>query len=135
MVEDEETPSTYTEVFEAICPQYIAMGMSLSEYWDGSPYLTQIYLKAYRLKREMENEQAWLQGLYIYAAFDIVLANAFRKRGQKAANYIEKPIDLFPLSEREKRRREQIEANRIAKQFEAMARAQQARKKAKQGGE
>ena len=71
------------------------MGMTYEQYWEQSPYLAVAYRRAYRLKREAENEQAWLQGLYVFDAFAVCLANAFAKRGSKKQNYIEKPIDIF----------------------------------------
>lgn len=112
-------------------PQYLVMGMTYEQYWEGSPFLTVAYRKAYRLRREAENEQAWLQGLYIYDAFAVVLANVFAKRGAKKKNYIEKPIDIFPLTEAEKRMREQEEYKKMQMAMEAMIRKQQRDKKAK----
>lgn len=107
------------------------MGMSYEDYWEGPPSLAVTYRKAYKLKREMENEQAWLQGLYVYDAFAVCLANAFRKRGAKVQNYLEKPIDIFPLTEKEKREREQEEFEKMQRAMEAMARKQRSRKKQK----
>ena len=107
------------------------MGMSYEEYWEGPPSLTVVYRKAYKLKRETENEQAWLQGFYVYDAFAVCLANAFRKRGSKIHNYIEKPIDIFPLTEKEKKRREKKELAKMQQAMEAMARQQRKRKKQK----
>ena len=34
----------------------MAMGMSYEQFWNGSPYLVQTYLKAFRYKRELEND-------------------------------------------------------------------------------
>ena len=51
------------------------MGMSYEQYWEQSPYLTVAYRKAYRIKRETENEQAWLQGLYVFDAFAVALCH------------------------------------------------------------
>lgn len=82
------------------------------------------YRKAYRLKREADNEQAWLQGVYIYDAFAVCLTNAFSKRGAKTQNYIERPIDIFPLTEREKKRREQEEYAKMQRAMEAMVKRQ-----------
>ena len=107
------------------------MGMTYEQYWEQSPYLAVAYRRAYRLKREAENEQAWLQGLYVFDAFAVCLANAFAKRGSKKQNYIEKPIDIFPLTEREKKRRE-AEANaKMQAAMEAMVREQRRKKKSK----
>lgn len=107
------------------------MGMTYEQYWDMSPYLVIAYRKAYKLKREIENEQAWLQGLYVYDAFAVCMANAFAKRGAKKVDYLEKPVDIFPLTDAEKERREQEERNKMQKAMEAIA-SKQRRKKEKQ---
>ena len=107
------------------------MGMTYEQYWGQSPYLAVAYRKAYRLKREAENEQAWLQGLYVFDAFAVCLANAFAKRGSKKQNYIEKPIDIYPLTEREKKRREAEENAKMQAAMEAMVREQRRKKKSK----
>lgn len=109
----------------------MAMGMSYTEFWDEPPFLAVAYRKAYRLKREIENEQAWLQGLYVYDAFAVCMANAFSKRGSKRQNYFEKPIDIFPLTEREKKEREQAEFAKMQAAMENMI--QEQRRKKKQG--
>lgn len=107
------------------------MGMTYEQYWEQSPYLAVAYRKSYRLKREAENEQAWLQGLYVFDAFAVCLANAFAKRGSKKQNYIEKPIDIYPLTEREKKRREAEENAKMQAAMEAMVREQRRKKKSK----
>lgn len=107
------------------------MGMTPTQYWEQSPYLAVAYRRAYRLKREAENEQAWLQGLYVFDAFAVCLANAFAKRGSKKQNYIEKPIDIYPLTEREKKRREAEENAKMQAAMEAMVREQRRKKKSK----
>lgn len=107
------------------------MGMTYEQYWDMSPYLVIAYRKAYKLKREIANEQAWLQGLYVYDAFAVCMANAFAKRGAKKENYLEKPVDIFPLTDAEKKRREQEERGKMQQAMEAIARKQ--RRKKKQG--
>lgn len=109
----------------------MVMGMTYEQFWEQSPRLAVAYRKAYRLRREAENEQAWLQGLYVYDAFAVCLTNAFSKRGAKKQNYIEKPIDIFPLTEREKKRREAEENAKMQAAMEAMAREQRRRKSQK----
>ena len=106
--------------------------MSYEQYWDESPYLAIAYRKAHRLRMEMDNQKAWLQGLYVYDAFAVCLANAFSKRGAKKKDYIDKPIDIFPLTEKEKKKREKEEYAKMQKAMEAMARKQRQQKK-KQG--
>lgn len=100
------------------------MGMTPTQFWEESPYLVVAYRKAYRLKRETENEQAWLQGLYVFDAFAVCLANVFGKHGSKKQTYLEKPIELFPLTEREKKRKELEEQQKMQQAMEAIARKQ-----------
>lgn len=107
------------------------MGMSYEQYWEQSPYLVVAYRKAYRLRRETENEQAWLQGLYMFDAFAVVMANVFAKRGSKRQEYLERPIDIYPLTEREKKRRQAEENAKMQAAMEAMARKQRREKKSK----
>lgn len=109
----------------------MVMGMTYEQYWEQSPYLAVAYRKAYRLRREADNEQAWLQGLYVFDAFAVCLANAFAKRGSKKQNYIEKPIDIYPLTEREKKRREAEENAKMQAAMKAMVREQRRKKKSK----
>lgn len=104
------------------------MGMSYEQFWEGPPSLAIAYRKAYKLKLEIDNEKAWLQGLYVYDAFAVCLANVFRKKGSQVKSYLEKPIDIFPLTEREKKRREAEELAKMQKAMEAMARQQRKRK-------
>ena len=77
------------------------MGMTYDQYWNGDPYLTTVYRKAYKLKRETENEQAWLQGLYIYEALCCVapVMRAFAKKGTRVSPYPDAP---HPLTAEEK---------------------------------
>lgn len=115
------------------------MGMTPVEFWEESPYLAVAYRKAYRLKRKVENEQAWLNGLYVYDAFAVVLSTAFSKRNAKKPSYLEKPIDIFPLTKEEKKAAELEEQKKMEEAMKAMIREQQAKKqrskKKKQKGE
>lgn len=70
--------------------------MTMDEYWNASPHLVKYYREAHRHKVEERNQELWLQGLYIYNAFSVVLANAFSKKGATKHKYLDKPIELFP---------------------------------------
>ena len=108
------------------------MGMTPEQYWEMSPYLAVAYRKAYKLRREADNEQAWLQGLYIHVAFAVALSNAFAKSGARKLNYTERPLDIFPLTEEQKKLREQQEMAKMQQAMEEMARRQ--RRENKRGG-
>ena len=107
--------------------------MSETQFWDGDPFLAVAYREAYRLKRQLDNEQAWLEGLYNLDAFAVVLSNAFSKRGSKQQKYLERPIDIYPLTEEEKQRRLEEENKRMTDALKAMQRSQRTKKKPKKG--
>ncbi len=106
--------------------------MTYEQYWEKSPYLAVAYRKAYKLRKEAENEQAWLQGLYTHVAFAIALSNAFSKSGARKQNYIDKPLDIFPLTEEQKKLREQQENAKMQQAMEEMVRRQ--RREKQRGG-
>jgi hypothetical protein len=85
---------TYTEIFEESFPFYLAIGMSSAEYWEGEPSLTRYYRKAYKIKQEEINNNAWLQGLYVYDAISTALHNALRGKSQRAREYAKQPFNF-----------------------------------------
>ena len=89
---------TNTEVFEECFHFYLAIGMSPAEYWEGDAKLAQYYRKAYLFRQEEFNNNAWLQGLYIYDAVSTALHNALRGMGKNpppARDYAKEPFELF----------------------------------------
>jgi len=87
------------DIFTDAFPYYLSIGMTYDQYWECNPYLVEDYRKAHKLQIEQRNQELWLQGLYIYDAFGVVLANAFSSKGSKKQSYIEKPIELFKKKE------------------------------------
>ena len=96
------------------------MGMSADEYWYGDPYLAVGYRRADELRRRRQNESLWLQGLYIYDAFSVTMANAFKKKGAKSVSYPEKPYDVARKTKKEKEAAAKAEQRKIKKYFEKM---------------
>ena len=107
------------------------MGMTPTQYWEESPFLAVAFRNAFRLRRQVENEQAWLQGMYVFDAFSVVMSNAFSKPGSKREKYFDKPIDIFPLTEREKKIKEAQENAKMEAAMKEMMRRQRQRKKSK----
>ena len=129
-----EDPSTgektYTEIFEECFPFYLAIGMSFAEYWEGDPKLAQYYRKAYRIKQEEINNNAWLQGMYIYDAVSTALHNALRGFGKNkppAKDYAKQPYEFKnkTKTEAEKAREIQIEQEKAAAWMENFVRINQ----------
>ena len=70
---------TFAELADELCPQYMSMGVPYDEYWYGDYTQLEHYQKAFELRRERANYDAWLQGAYMYDALCMVspVLNAF----------------------------------------------------------
>lgn len=78
------------------------MGMPSREYWEEDCWLARAYREADRIRMQRANEQAWLQGAYIYDVMTRLYSiyNPFAKR-HKAEPYPERPYDFGARAERE----------------------------------
>ena len=126
----EEPPTqkkTYTEIFEECFPFYLAIGMSYAEYWEGDASLTRYYRKAYHIKQDETNYNAWLQGLYIYDAVSTALHNALRGMGKQKPpplDYAKQPYKFGNKvkTEAEKAKEVEIEQEKAAAWMENFVR-------------
>lgn len=103
---------TDAEVFEEAFPFYLAIGMSSAEYWSGDPSLVRYYRKAYKIKQEQINNNAWLQGMYIYDAFSTALFNFSRslaKNPPAAKTYTQQPYDFGNRQKSEQEKAKEVE--------------------------
>jgi hypothetical protein len=120
---------TYTETFEEMCPFYLAIGMSSAEYWEGDCSLTRYYRKAYKIKQEEINNNAWLQGLYVYDAISTALHNALRGKSQRAREYAKQPFNFEnrnkEKSEFEKAKKVEVEQQKALAWMENFVRINQ----------
>jgi hypothetical protein len=98
--------------------------MSYAEYWEGDPTLARYYRKAYLIKQEERNNNAWLQGLYIYDAISTALHNALRGKNSSARNYAKQPYDFNhkEKTEAEKAKEVAIEQEKAAAWMENFVR-------------
>lgn len=103
---------THSEIFDECFPFYLAIGMSYAEYWEGDPSLTRYFRKAYKIKQEQENNNAWLQGLYFYDAISTALHNAMRgmsKSKPPAKDYAKQPYEIFKKKKTEAEKAQEVE--------------------------
>lgn len=56
--------------------------------------MVRAFLEADKQRQVRKNQDAWLQGAYFLKALDAVVGNAFRKKGDKPAEYPQEPIEL-----------------------------------------
>ena len=83
--------------------------MSSAEYWEGDCSLTRYYRKAYKIRQEEINNNAWLQGLYIYDAVSTSLHNALRGKNSKARQYANQPYDFKNREKTELEKAKEVE--------------------------
>ena len=82
--EPPQKTKSHTALFYECLPEYLAIGMTANEYWNGDPALTSAYRKAWKIKNKTKNQDAWWQGRYIYEAILTALAG-------KEAKYPKEP--------------------------------------------
>lgn len=112
-------PITYTDAFSQLFPQYMVMGMSYDEYWNGHAILTKYYREAYDLRNHNDEWDRWRRGAYFYDALlrvAPVMRAAFGSGKVEPGKYPEEP---YPLTDKEARERE--EAKRQARLERLMA--------------
>lgn len=105
----EEKEKSIAEILDEYCPFYMAIGMTYEEYWDGPAELTKFYREAHKIKKDIQNEQLWLQGRYMYETI-LRLIPVFNPFAQtEISPYIEQP---FAITKEEIEKRQKEEAIR-----------------------
>lgn len=108
-----------SDVFDHLCPTYMAYGMTWEQYWYGDPWMVRAFQDAYLLKRRIKNEELWLEGLYIYRAVYAVIASAFGNRSEK---YVSTPFDFLPKTKAEKEQEEFEKKQKVIRYLDSLAR-------------
>ena len=88
--------------------------MPSDEFWHGRPSLVKAYRRAEEYRRENENYNAWLQGLYIHRAVSASISQAFSDKKSQMVKYLEYPI---PITEREKEAEKERNRQRTIRWF------------------
>lgn len=104
---------TLGEWLDRLCVYYMTMGVTYEEFWYGDYTKFKYVARQYEAQRKLQNEDAWLQGAYVYDAVATALSNAFRKKGAKAQNYLERPLQVYPKTEEEKQYEAEMERRKI----------------------
>lgn len=123
----EVAAASYTELFDLVFPNYMAMGMSYEEFWRGPSILARYYRKTYEIRRKEEEWQRWRQGAYFYDALlrvAPVMRAAFGKGKVEPGKYPEEP---WPLTQKEADEREQKRELENTKRFIARLEAESER--------
>ena len=70
----------------------MAIAMTSEQYWYGDPLMVRAFYKAEKIRRELSDEKAWLQGIYFKLAIESSVGNAFRAKGATPEQYPEVPM-------------------------------------------
>ena len=110
---------TLGEWLDELCVYYMTMGVTYEEFWYGDYTKFKYVARQHEARRKLQNEDAWLQGAYVYDAVATALGNAFRKKGAKAQNYLERPLQVYPKTDEEERYEAEMERRKIIKRLNA----------------
>lgn len=111
------------------------MGMPYDLFWDGEAEAAKYYREADRIRFDRENEQRWLQGIYVYDAIGSLqpALNPFAKG--KAKNYMDKPIELRQTKKPKSKSEERKQIDKGIAFMESFAIQFNKRFEERQGGE
>ena len=127
---DEGSPDEsikYTELFNEVLPHYLAIGMTIDEFWNVRSLVDcHTYRKAWDIKRHNENFRAWLHNKYTMDAIACALP-----RGSKQAPYPEEP---YPLTKEDMARVQRRKIEERAKYLRAQAESSKRKKEARENG-
>lgn len=98
----------YTDIFDKVCPYYMHIGMTWDDFWHGEPDMCKFYREKNKLDIKQRNSELWLQGFYVYTAI-LNSSPAFNFFGKKRDinPYMEEPLDLFGEKEKEIKKKEE----------------------------
>ena len=123
-----QTP--YGDMFDRLLPEYMAMGMTYEQYWDGEYGMKRAFRKACRIRRENEQKIAdrnsWYMGQYIMAAIQavpLIVPGINMKKGASLPDYPDKPFLMKQeeLKQEEARKQHEEDQSKLAMaMFQAM---------------
>lgn len=106
---------SFSEAFEKACPEYLAMGMTYAEFWDGDVEIAKFIRGAYQKRVDEQNYMLWLQGLYIYDALTAVMPPlSIKSKIKEIRPYRDKPFPITKATEmhaQEEKQKSQFEKN------------------------
>lgn len=111
----QQTETPYGDIFDQLFPQYLVMGMTPDQYWDGESFLKPAYRKAYEIRMETEQRLAdrnnWYMAQYIMQVLQCVplLVGGLNVRSTtKLPQFPDKPyFEKFEAQKKEETRKKQ----------------------------
>lgn len=90
-------------------PYYLAIGMTYDQFWNQDVCLVKAYREADKIKRDLRNQDLWLQGAYIYEAIldaAPVLRFSLNRKPPKPIPYRDQPIDIHGVGRKQDEKQE-----------------------------
>lgn len=96
-------------------PHCLAIGIPYKLFWHLTPKKIKAFEKAYELKRQIDDEKAYMQGIYTLKAFEVVISNVLSGLSKKKLNveYFKEPLlkaNHEPSEEEKQKQREEFVA-------------------------
>ena len=107
------------EIFSRLCPYYMSIGMTYDEFYNQDVCMVKAYRKAAELRDKRQNQELWLQGMYVYEALcdaSPLFRFSMKKGTIKPEPYVKEP---YPITAAEVREREEREARKKAERLKA----------------
>lgn len=96
-------------------PYYLTYGMTYEQYWFGDPTLVIAYREAHKLSNEQKNQEMWVQGYYVFTAFQTALSNIHLDGKRHTMNqYMESPLELYKPKKTKEQEAEEAKQKVIA---------------------
>lgn len=112
--------STYSELFDKVCPYYMSIGVTYNQFWNGDFAICKYARQSEKLKAKKKNEEMWWNAIYIYRAL-IDSSPAFHDFGDGKKIELKFSVEQpFPLTKEDAEEHERLERER--KQDEFLAR-------------
>lgn len=125
---DPSLAQAHLRIIRESFPYYLSIGMTYQQYWEQDALLVKDYRQGDRMRQERFNNEAWLQGMYIYDAFAVVMKQAFSKHGNRVS-YPKEPYTLGAtkkkMNEEHKMRKNLAKVESFAERFNARFRSKE----------
>ncbi|MGM9682055.1 MAG: hypothetical protein ACI3XQ_00500 [Eubacteriales bacterium] len=98
--QDNSNETWFADLADNLCPYYMSIGVSCSDYWFGDYTFLPFYEQAYESEIEETEYRAWLFGRYVYEAVGCLspILHAFARKGTKPIDY---PGEPHPATNRQ----------------------------------
>lgn len=91
--------------------------MTYDQYWYGDVWMVRAFYKADKLRRENEDYNAWVSGLYVKSAIEATIGNVFKEKGAQPIEYPAKPYYLQEQEEQQRAKKREDQELAFAKLY------------------